>query len=116
MSFSLSLAVSWLGPKINTLEENPAFSSLLGSEVWGKEASGSWSLFGQCGRARRLHFCPLLLQLQPPGTSGARLASSDRDPSFTTFASFCLGPCRSCNLFLEQERKQNVTQEFEKTH
>lgn len=111
MSSSLSLAVSQQIPKTNSekIQLVPACWDLESGERRNEGPGCLWPV----EKCPVFAFIPLLLHLRPPGPSGVRLASSDRDPSFT-LSSFCLGPCDS--LFLEQEHKQNVTQEFQKSY
>lgn len=113
MSFPL-LRCLLVGPKNKYRGRKSSFFQLVG--MWNQEKEGMRFLgfLWPVQKYPLLAFCPLSVQFHPPGTSGARLPSSNRDPSFTTLASLCLGPCRS--LLPEERHKQSMTQEFEEMY
>lgn len=100
-------------PKNKHRGRKSSFFQLMGIWSLGKERMVVLEFLWPVQKRAVIAFCPLLLS-RAARTRRARLAPSDPDPSLTTVASFCLGPCRS--LLLEQQHKQSMTQEFEEMY
>lgn len=103
-----------VGPQNKYRWRKSSFFQPVGIWSLGTDGMGVLAFLWPVQRCPVLAFRPSLVGLHSPGAFGARLAASDRDPSFTTLASCCLGPGR--RLLLEQQHKQSMTKGFEDTY